>query len=285
MQNNIAFITVLIVWSTTPLAIKLSTMGASSLFAASMRMCIAALFCILILYVKNQNLNFTTFWKNYILAGLGIFVTLGLVYISAVHISSGMIAIIFALTPLITGIIANIILQNKEFDRHKLFATLLGFAGMVIIFFEYQDFTLDLHYLFLLFIAMSFQAFVSVKLKSLKSSATALQTTTGGILISVPLFLLSFLMFETDIPAMSTTAVFSTVYLALFGSVLGFVSYYYLIQHVSVLTVGIIPLITPIFALILGYYANSEVLTYIQIIGFVVVSIALMYYQFYKKII
>jgi drug/metabolite transporter (DMT)-like permease len=285
MQNNIAFITVLIVWSTTPLAIKLSAMGASSLFAASMRMCIAALFCILILYVKNQNLNFIKFWKNYILAGLGIFVTLGLVYISAVHISSGMIAIIFALTPLITGIIANIILQNKEFDRHKLFATLLGFAGMVIIFFEYQDFTLDLHYLFLLFVAMSFQAFVSVKLKSLKSSATALQTTTGGILISVPLFLLSFLMFETDVPAMSTIAVFSTVYLALFGSVLGFVSYYYLIQHVSVLTVGIIPLITPIFALILGYYANDEVLTYIQIIGFVVVSIALMYYQFYKKII
>jgi drug/metabolite transporter (DMT)-like permease len=285
MQNNIAFITVLIVWSTTPLAIKLSAMGASSLFAASMRMCIAALFCILILYVKNQNLNFIKFWKNYILAGLGIFVTLGLVYISAVHISSGMIAIIFALTPLLTGIIANIILQNKEFDRHKLFATLLGFAGMVIIFFEYQDFTLDLHYLFLLFVAMSFQAFVSVKLKSLKSSATALQTTTGGILISVPLFLLSFLMFETDVPAMSTTAVFSTVYLALFGSVLGFVSYYYLIQHVSVLTVGIIPLITPIFALILGYYANDEVLTYIQIIGFVVVSIALMYYQFYKKII
>jgi drug/metabolite transporter (DMT)-like permease len=285
MQNNIAFITVLIVWSTTPLAIKLSAMGASSLFAASMRMCIAALFCILILYVKNQNLNFIKFWKNYILAGLGIFVTLGLVYISAVHISSGMIAIIFALTPLITGVIANIILQNKEFDRHKLFATLLGFAGMVIIFFEYQDFTLDLHYLFLLFVAMSFQAFVSVKLKSLKSSATALQTTTGGILISVPLFLLSFLMFETDVPAMSTIAVFSTVYLALFGSVLGFVSYYYLIQHVSVLTVGIIPLITPIFALILGYYANDEVLTYIQIIGFVVVSIALMYYQFYKKII
>jgi drug/metabolite transporter (DMT)-like permease len=285
MQNNIAFITVLIVWSTTPLAIKLSAMGASSLFAASMRMCIAALFCILILYVKNQNLNFIKFWKNYILAGLGIFVTLGLVYISAMHISSGMIAIIFALTPLLTGIIANIILQNKEFDGHKLFATLLGFAGMVIIFFEYQDFTLDLHYLLLLFIAMSFQAFVSVKLKSLKSSATALQTTTGGILISVPLFLLSFLMFETDVPAMSTTAVLSTVYLALFGSVLGFVSYYYLIQHVSVLTVGIIPLITPIFALILGYYANDEVLTYIQIIGFVVVSIALMYYQFYKKII
>jgi drug/metabolite transporter (DMT)-like permease len=285
MQNNIAFITVLIVWSTTPLAIKLSAMGASSLFAASMRMCIAALFCILILYVKNQNLNFIKFWKNYILAGLGIFVTLGLVYISAMHISSGMIAIIFALTPLLTGIIANIILQNKEFDGHKLFATLLGFAGMVIIFFEYQDFTLDLHYLFLLFVAMSFQAFVSVKLKSLKSSATALQTTTGGILISVPLFLLSFLMFETDVPAMSTIAVFSTVYLALFGSVLGFVSYYYLIQHVSVLTVGIIPLITPIFALILGYYANDEVLTYIQIIGFVVVSIALMYYQFYKKII
>jgi drug/metabolite transporter (DMT)-like permease len=40
-------------------------------------------------------------------------------------------------------------------------------------------------------------------------------------------------------------------YLSIFGSVIGFMSYYYLIKHASVKVVGIVPLITPIFALLL----------------------------------
>lgn len=283
MQNIIAFFTVLIVWSTTPLAIKFASMGASAFFAAGSRMFIAVLVCFLILSLKRQHLNFATHKNNYFLAGAGIFVTLSLVYIAALKINSGMIAIIFAITPLMTGVISNVVFKNKEFNFHKLIATLVGFAGMIIIFLEYANFTDEIFSLFLLFLGMSFQAFISVKLKSIQSTANALQTTTGGLLISVPFFIISFILFETHIPSISNVAIIATLYLAIFGSVLGFISYYFLIKNVSVLTVGIIPLITPIFALILGYYLNDEIINTTQMIGFVVVLFSLIYFQFYDK--
>jgi drug/metabolite transporter (DMT)-like permease len=284
MQKFLAFTTVLVVWSTTPLAIKFASMGSAPFFAASSRMFIGVALCFIILFFKNHKLEFNKFWQNYFLAGLGIFITLGCVYIAATKISSGMIAIIFALTPIITGVVANIILKNKEFDTQKLIATILGFCGMLIIFFEYGSFKVDILYLFLLIFAMSFQAVISVKLKKLKSSATSLQTTTGALLISLPFFIISFFIFETSVPEVSNIAIISTIYLGIFGSVFAFISYYYLIKSVSVLTVGIIPLITPIFALILGYYFNNESINNTQIFGFIVVLISIIYYQTYPKI-
>jgi len=127
MQNILAFLAVIIIWSTTPLAIKLSAMGSNAFFSASSRIAIAVIICFLILAIKNTKLEINKFWHNYAFAGSGIFITLSLVYISSIYINSGIIAIIFALTPLITGIISNLILKNDEFDTHKLISTIIGF--------------------------------------------------------------------------------------------------------------------------------------------------------------
>ena len=283
MQKILAFITVFAVWSTTPLVIKLSSMGSSAFFAASSRMSIAVIVCFLILAIKNTRLECAKFWQTYLIAGSGIYLTLGLVYISAIHINSGMIAIIFAVTPLITGIFANFILKNNEFDLHKLIATIVGIFGIVIIFLEYITLDLSIFYLSLLFLAMSFQAFISVKLKQINSQASSIQTTTGGLLFSVPFFIISFLIFENKIPQIGIIDVFYILYLAIFGSVFGFISYYYLIKNTSVITVGIIPLITPVFALILGFYFNDELITNIQITGIMVIVLALIYYNYYER--
>jgi drug/metabolite transporter (DMT)-like permease len=78
-------------------------------------------------------------------------------------------------------------------------------------------------------------------------------------------------------------AALSIGYLSIFGSVIGFMSYYYLIKHASVKVVGIVPLITPIFALLLGSALNNETLTLTQLGGIVLVLIGLGYYEYGKK--
>ena len=57
-------------------------------------------------------------------------------------------------------------------------------------------------------------------------------------------------------------------------------SYYYLIRHTSVSIVGIVPLITPVFALLLGSVFNHETLTTTQLIGIILVLIGLGYYEY-----
>ena len=60
-------------------------------------------------------------------------------------------------------------------------------------------------------------------------------------------------------------------------------SYYYLIRHTSVRVVSIIPLITPVFSLLLGAFFNNETLTLTQISGIALVLIGLAYYEYGSK--
>ena len=60
-------------------------------------------------------------------------------------------------------------------------------------------------------------------------------------------------------------------------------SYYYLIRHASVRVVGIVPLITPVFALLLGSTLNNETLTSNQLSGIILVLIGLWYYEYGGK--
>jgi len=53
----------------------------------------------------------------------------------------------------------------------------------------------------------------------------------------------------------------SIAYLALFGSVLGFALYYYVLRHVEATRVSLIALMSPVFALARGNLLNGEPLT------------------------
>jgi len=50
------------------------------------------------------------------------------------------------------------------------------------------------------------------------------------------------------------------VYLGVFGSVIGFALYYYVIKHLETSKVALITLITPVIALLLGHWLNGEII-------------------------
>jgi drug/metabolite transporter (DMT)-like permease len=59
----------------------------------------------------------------------------------------------------------------------------------------------------------------------------------------------------TAIPVRAEIAI---VYLGVFGSVLGFALYYYVIKHMEAGKVSLITLVTPVIALLLGSALNGE---------------------------
>ena len=73
-------------------------------------MLIELIICLLLLLIKNKKLTLTRLAiRNYIHARIGIFITLSLVYHGSQNIPSGIISIIFGLTPIITGVFALIL--------------------------------------------------------------------------------------------------------------------------------------------------------------------------------
>ena len=286
MPIYFVFLLVVAIWSTTPLTIQWSTLGSSFSFGVSARMFIGLIICLIILLIKQQKLNTSRIAiTNYIYAGLGVFITMSLVYFSSQSVPSGIISVIFGLTPIITGVFALLLLQESFFKIHKILGLLLGLLGLIIIFGHTFKISHEMILgLISLTFAMAFQSFISVKLKQINAPISTLETTTGALIVSLPLFLLTWLLTHGEIPTVSLQAALSIGYLALFGSVIGFMSYYYLIKHTSVQVVGIVPLITPIFALLLGANLNNETLTNQQLIGVILVLFGLAIYEYGNKL-
>ena len=62
-------------------------------------------------------------------------------------------------------------------------------------------------------------------------------------------------------------AILSVIYLAFFGSVITFTSFYWLLKRVNVVIISLIAFITPIVALILGYIIYDEELSTSYFVG------------------
>jgi drug/metabolite transporter (DMT)-like permease len=81
----------------------------------------------------------------------------------------------------------------------------------------------------------------------------------GGMFVgSVILFAMSFI-FERNAPMMLTaSAVYSLLYLAIIGSVIVFIIYYWLVKRVEVIYASLIAFITPIVAVFFGTIFYNE---------------------------
>ena len=98
--------------------------------------------------------------------------------------------------------------------------------------------------------------------------------------MAAPLFLVTWLLFDGSWPrAIPLATAGSIVYLALFGSVLGFALYYHVLTQVQATRVALITLVTPVSALALGNLVNGEPLTLEILLGSLLILSGLALFQ------
>lgn len=261
MSVPAAYVGVLLIWGTTPLAIQWSGQGVGYLFGVTGRMLIGVVLALLVLRLIGLRLA----WhkparQTYMAAGLGIFVAMTSVYWSAQFIPSGWISVIFGLSPIFTGLMARLWLNEQGLDRSRLIAVLISLAGLAIIFSVGMkagvEFVLGLGGMLISVIAHSASA---VWVKRIDAQLHGLVVTAGGLLVAVPLFLVSwFLQGESWPQEVGERAVASIIYLGVVGSVLGFALYFYILRYVETTKVALITLVTPVIALLAGQWLNDE---------------------------
>ncbi len=279
---NIAYISVIAIWATTPLAIKWSNDSLTPITAVSGRMLLAALLGVLIaLLTKRRTSLKRRNARLYFVASLGLFPNMPIVYYAAQTIPSGMISVLFALSPFMVGFASILFLRENPFTPGRVFALLLAVAGLCVIFGE--QFTLGDHAMdgiTLMILSVCLFSLSSVWVKKLSQNVDAFEQTLGALVFSLPGLLLCWYLTDGAVPTeISVKSGLSLLYLATFGSLLGFAAYFYVVQQMSVAAMSVIPLMTPVFALILGYCLNDEVLSKALIIGTVMIMIALAIYQ------
>ena len=269
MSVPAAFIATVLIWATTPLAIKWSAVDASFIFGAASRMVLSALICLLIMLFLGRSLPWRNgAWRVYVAAAIGIYGALMCVYWGAQSQTSGMISVLFGLTPLVTSALACYLLQERGLTTDKILGMVLGIAGLLVIFFAELGKESLLSGLLVLLTAVFLHAFSTVAVKRSAIELNPFDVTAGGLLVSLPLYLLSWWFLGASLPEqLPSRAIGAILYLAIFGSVLGFVLYFYVLRHSSASQAGLIPLLTPVIALWLGSQLNSEEVSMQTMIG------------------
>jgi len=283
MNVPIAYLAVVLIWSTTPLGIVWSSETVSPTLAVLARMVIAVILGWLI--IKLSKIEFPinkVALKLYCYSGLGIFGGMTFCYMAAPYVSSGMMSLMFGLAPVLAGLLAQKILNEPKFGLIRQLAMLISFIGLGFVCSDSLSLDGDsLPGVIYILIAVFFFSLSSVLVKSVDIKIHAISTTVGALLISLPLFTLVWLLMDGTLPIESwgERSIWAIIYLGVFGSLIGFIAYYFILQKLNASTVALITMMTPVIALSLGAYFNNETISGNLMVGALFVIIGLMFYN------
>lgn len=115
---------------------------------------------------------------------------------------------------------------------------------------------------------------------------SGIATTTGGLAVAAPLFLLSWWVLDGSPPqAVPDRAWYAIVYLGAFASTVGFAMYFHILTHMDVNRVSLVTLITPVCALLLGNVLNNEPVDTDVIVGTGFIVTGLLFYLYGRRLI
>lgn len=263
MPIIVAVLAVTLIWSTTPLAIQWSSEGSGFLFGVAARMTLGALFCLALMGLLSVPLpRHRRALLTYLTAGLGIFGAMFCVYWAAQYIPSGLIAVLYGLSPMITGICAALWLQERAFSVARLLGMLFGLGGLWVIFGAgWHDGPVAAAGMLGVLVSVFVHAISSVWVKRIDAQIPAMAVAGGGLLVAALLYLLVWLGLDGHVPqALSARAGYAILYLSLVGSVVGFVLFYYILKRVAASRIALITFVTPVLALTIGMTLNGEVI-------------------------
>lgn len=282
MQLISAYCAVLLIWATTPLGIQWSNSSLSFSGAITLRMLLALVLCAGILRVQNKRLIYSAKdWQAYAAGALGLFPNMLIVYWCAQYIPSGLVSILLGFFPLFLGLFSWLWFKENNFAPRQMLALGLAFLGLVLIYTQHvQTSWHAIVAIFGVLIAAAFWALSSIWVKSIGVQIDAMRQSTGTLVIAAPLFLAYWCVFDRQLPVdWQLKSQMAVAYLVVAGSCLGHTLYFYVLQHCSLAATGLLTLLSPMLALIIGFGVLHEALTVRELIGVGLVLLALGVYS------
>lgn len=251
-----ALLILYIAWSSTYLAIRFSLESFPPFFTAGSRYMLVGLIMFLYMRWRGAPPPTKAQWKGSAIIGTFLLLggTGGVVY-AMQWVGSGTAALVVATTPLWTVLFAGIWGQWPL--RREWTGLVLGCAGIILLN-VHGDLRAQPGGAVLLLISAASWSFGSVLSQrlALPSSmmASALQMFSGGLLVLI----IGFVTGERIPAHPSVRSVAALVYLAVFGSLLGYTAYTYLLKHVRPSLATSYSYVNPGLAVLLGVWFAGE---------------------------
>ena len=269
----IVWLILAMIWGSTWLFIKLGLEDLPPFTFAGIRFVIAALILLVIIAARRRPLPLD--WRDWVLiAGTGFLtftINYGLLFWGEQRTSSGLAAILQTIIPVFGLVLAHLHLPEERITWPKFVGVVLGIAGVALIFSNQME----------MGGASAFQGSLAIVVGAFGSAySNVLVKARGGrldyavlaagqmIFGLVPLLIIG-LIFEGNPLNLRWTplALLSLFYLALVGSAVAFLLYYWLVRHMEVTKTMLIALVTPLIAVSLGMLVRGEELTWQIVVG------------------
>jgi drug/metabolite transporter (DMT)-like permease len=258
----ISYLTVILIWSTTPLAIQWSGNDVGFQFGVAARMSIGLIALLILLRVMKINFPWHEKARRiYLISGVSLYIAMSFVYWGAQQIPSGWISVVFGLSPIITSVLASLLLKDSQLSSMRISGMLIGLIGLIVVFIEGVSIsTYAMLGIAATVVAASSQSVGSVLIKQ-QPDFHPIAITAGSVTIALPLFFLNCVVVGGWPETIPMKSALSIVYLGIIGSAVGFPLYFYLLKKLAPERVAIVTLITPITALLLGSFFNGETIS------------------------
>ncbi len=284
MSVPISYLSVILIWSTTPLAIQWSGNDVGFQFGVAARMAIGLIALLTLLHFLKIELPWHKKARRiYLISGGTLYLAMSFVYWAAQHIPSGWISVVFGLSPIFTSVLASIILKDSRLSGMRLTGMTIGFVGLIIVFIEGISIsTLVMFGIAATVISAASQSLGAILIKQQQPDFHPIAITAGSIAVAMPLFLLNCIIADGWPDTIPLKSALSILYLAIMGSTVGFPLYFYLLKKLSPERVAIITLITPVTALLLGAFFNGEIISSKVWLGTALILAGLSIYEYGK---
>ncbi len=279
-----AYLAVILIWSSTPLAIQISQYELPFYTALSLRMWGSAILSMPLLMILRQSLVFTPqALRSYFAGAIGVYGAMVCVYWGAAFVPSGLISVIYGLSPMLSGVLGYFWLKERELTPARVIALVLGVIGLYIVI--AGQLSLDGQvWRGILGTLLSVMCFATsaVAVKQVNAGLHPVVQTSGTLWVSSLGFVITLPFFEFQIPAqVSVSSWIGLAYLTSCGSLLGFVLYFYILKHLPTARVALITLIAPVLAMVWGNLINGEDMSQVSLFGCIGLLLALGLYQWH----
>ena len=272
----LAFFSTYVIWGSTYLLNKIAVSEIDPMFLAGVRFTTAGILIMLIAKIlgkslrvsKNQIINSAIASFLFLVYGNGVFVW------ALKYVDSGFGALLASTQPLFVLFLMRLI-DGKKMQRRSIFGVALGIFGMYLLVSQNEvrtseDTILGVFMIFTCVFSWSYGSVFVSKANLPKNFfvSTGFQMLIAGMLSLMVSFLLGEPWSSPYHWKFSTQM--SMFLLIIFGSIVAFTSFNYLLKEVSTEKVSTSAYVNPVIALLLGWYVLDEKLTIQSVIASVV---------------
>jgi len=276
-----ALLSMYLIWGSTYLVIRIAIVSIPPLLMTSTRLLLAGVILFVFLMLRRHKMPNRRQWMNaLIVGGLMLGGGLGMTTFAEQWIESSLAAVLVATIPLWTMVMMSV--GGKRPLRQEWLGIFVGLVGVLLLNVE-DNLQANPFGAFLMILAPISWSLGSVLSRRLDLAKGSMGFASEMLMGAAVLFVLAMLRGERIIAMPDTSAIIAWLYLAIFGSLIAFSAYMYLLQTVNLTLATSYAYVNPVVAVFLGVLVAGETISNLGLVAIGIILSAVVIISFAQR--